>query len=132
MSGKPARRPAAPRGLEHHGRAFWRRIVGIYELSEAEQTLLEQACRLLDELETMRAAVDEVGYVVEGSKGQPRAHPLLAEIHRGRLLLSKLLVQLELPDEDGQTAPTPAQRKARNAADARWSRRRAHQAAQHG
>lgn len=63
---------------------------------------------------------------VGGSAGQPRAHPALAELRQARTTLGRLLSQLDLPDEDGHTLPSPTTAKARRAAQVRW---RAHNTA---
>ena len=49
--------------------------------------MLEQACRTADELDRLERAVRALpSLVVEGSTGQPRSHPLLAEVRAHRLL----------------------------------------------
>lgn len=118
-----ARKPAVPADLAARGKAFWRSAVGTYELSEVELELLRECCRLLDECEALRASVEAEGTTVKGSTGQPRVHPALGELRQHRLALGKLLAQLDLPDEDGETLSTPTQARARRAAQARWGAR---------
>jgi hypothetical protein len=114
-------RPAMPSGLGDRGRRFWRAVLGIYELSRAEVELLAEVCRVLDELDELRALIAEDGMSVHGSTGQRRLHPAVSEIRQRRALLGRLLSQLQLPDpETGQTPQTPAQARARKAARARW------------
>ena len=84
--------------------------------------------RTVDDLATLRAALADTGLVSAGSKGQARAHPLLAEVRGLRLLLLRLAAQLGLPDEDEPAGATPASRKAAKAANARWQR----EAVRHG
>jgi hypothetical protein len=57
----------APRGLGARGRAFCRTIVAAFEASEAELQLLHEACRLLDETDLLRAAVETEGVTVTGA-----------------------------------------------------------------
>ena len=74
----------------------------------------------MDELDMLRGAIDREGVTVEGSEGQPRAHPAFIEMSRARQTLSRLLAQLALEGEDGSTLPSPTQLKARKAARTRW------------
>ena len=115
-----ARRPQVPADLAAGGGALWRDVVQVYDLRADELPLLAELCRQVDDLATMRAALAEAGAVVTGSKGQARPNPMLAEIRGARLVLARLAGQLGLPDEDGATSRTPAQRRASKAARARW------------
>jgi len=112
--------PTAPSGLGARGRAFWRRGVVGYELSDTERELLAECCRLLDECESLRRAVDADGTTVAGSSGQPRVHPALGELRQHRLALGRLLAQLALPGVDESALASPAQARGRRAAAARW------------
>lgn len=114
------RGPAAPTDLAAGGRSLWRSVVKIYDLRGDELPLLAEMCRTVDDLALLRAALIESGPTVLGSKGQPRPNPLLAEVRGSRLVLARLAAQLGLPDEEGETSTTPAQRRASKAARARW------------
>ncbi|MBN6051314.1 hypothetical protein JYK22_05160, partial [Nonomuraea sp. RK-328] len=107
--------------LDEPGRGLWGRITDAYELTTSELVTLGEACRTLDELTVMRAALAEDAATVTGSTGQPRAHPLYAEARAHRVLLSKLMADLALPVEGEDAGLTPAQRHARAAAHARWA-----------
>jgi len=120
----PSKAPAVPHRLGARGRAFWRQAVAGYELSDTERELLAECCRLLDECEALRAAVDADGATVPGSSGQPRVHPALGELRQHRLALGKLLAQLALPDVDESTLPSPVQVRGRRGAAARWGGQR--------
>jgi hypothetical protein len=61
------RKPTAPRDLGTSGRAFWRKAVAAFGVSEVEPELLLESCRLIDECETLRTAVDTEGITVAGS-----------------------------------------------------------------
>lgn len=116
-----ARRPlSAPKDLAVAGRSLWRSVAKVYDLRPDELPLLAEMCRTVDDLAALRVALDEGGPMVTGSKGQPRPNPLLAEVRGARLVLARLAAQLGLPDEDGETSRTPAQRRASKAARARW------------
>lgn len=123
MSAPEGRKRPAPRDLAARGRAFWRTTVATFDLSEVELELLRECCRLLDECEQLRTTVDEDGTTVKGSTGQPRVHPALGELRQHRLALGKLLAQLDLPDEAGESLPSPTSARARRAAQSRWGTR---------
>ena len=110
-----------PADLADRGRRFWSTTVATYELTDTELSLLLEVCRLMDECEALREAIDEQGTTVLGSTGQPRVHPALGELRQHRLALGRLLSQLALPDEDDETLPTPLQARGRQAATKRWA-----------
>lgn len=120
-----AKKPPPPKNLGPRGRSFWRRTLDTFDLSEVELELLRECCRLLDECESLRQSVDQVGTTVKGSTGQIRVHPALGELRQHRLALGRLLAQIALPDVDDSTLRTPVQARAARAAESRW---RAHNA----
>ena len=92
-----------------------------FDLSESELLVLTEACRTLDEIEQLRAAVERDGVTTLGSAGQPRGHPLLVELRGHRTTLGRLLGQLALPGlDDDSTLPTPRQVRSRRGTAARW------------
>jgi hypothetical protein len=116
--------PRAPKGLEVAGRRLWR---GTFEeredgsrlvLRADELALLEEACRMADDVARIRAELDGAPLVVAGSKGQDVAHPLRGELHRTVGTLDRLLRTLALPDDDGGTSREWAGRRL---ARARWT-----------
>ena len=126
MTGR--RRPAAPKDLGPRGAKFWREILKVYELNTDEIQLFIEACRTIDECEALRERIQLEGETVKGSMGQTRVHPALSELRQSRALLAKLLGQLDLPDPQAVPA-SPNSNRASKAAEARWSRNRAHQEA---
>ncbi|MFF4566188.1 hypothetical protein [Streptomyces sp. NPDC001435] len=110
-----------PEGLADAGRALWLEVVGEYELAPAELALLAQACRTVDEVEAISAAIAAGPVVVKGSTGQPRVSGLFAEARSHRLVLAKLLEQMALPDVGEEEGKTPNQLRASKAASVRWS-----------
>jgi hypothetical protein len=110
----------APPGLREHGRALWAEVVDVYELTAAELRLLGQACQTLDVIADLEAQVAEDGLMADGSKGQDVLHPAVAEARHQRVTFGRLLGQLALPDEDGNTIRTPHQLRGRAGARARW------------
>jgi hypothetical protein len=114
------RKPAPPADLGGRGRKFWRATVAAFELSAVEMELLVESCRLLDECEALRSAVDRDGATVAGSSGQVRVNPAIGELRQHRLALGRLLAQLALPDVDDRSLATPRTASARTATAARW------------
>ncbi|MFB7907655.1 phage terminase small subunit P27 family [Kitasatospora sp. NPDC056076] len=75
--------PSPPATLGDTGRAAWDRLwtAGQAWLSPAtDMDVLTRLCEAHDEREAMRDQVAADGYMVPGSMGQTRAHPLLTQI----------------------------------------------------
>ena len=87
------------------------------EFDEREETLLRLAARQARDVERAEADLEERGYLVRGSQGQEVVNPSLSEARQGRVVLGRLLGQLDLPE-----STRDAVRSARNAAEARWER----------
>jgi hypothetical protein len=110
-----------PTGLKAPGRRLWVAVAGLYVLTPAELEMLGQACRTSDELDRLEKAVRQLSdLTVRGSTGQPKAHPLLEEVRRHRVLLERLTGALNLPDEDEEVGLRPGQKHGRRAINARW------------
>jgi hypothetical protein len=109
---KPRKPP--PSDLKARGKALWRNVFGTYVLDPAETALLHELCRAADELDALTAAMADESPVVEGPQGQPRPHPLLAEIRQHRRLAETLAVALALP-VDGETIGHRRSNNARTA-----------------
>ncbi|GAA1138460.1 hypothetical protein [Nocardioides aquiterrae] len=132
MAARTATRPV-PRTLEAAGKKLWREIAGEYELRPDEYRVLEDACREADLIELLAKAQRDEPLLIEGSQGQMVLNPLVSELRQHRATLSGLLAKLKLPDlpDEGEGSggggqPAPANdrsAKARDAANARWSRR---------
>ena len=117
--------PKPPTGLRAAGKRMWVAVTGpdAYVLTPAELAMLEEACRTYDELGALEKALRELpDLVVTGSMGQPRIHPLLAEVRAHRTLLAKLTERLNLPDLDQKVGLRARSKHAKKAADARWNR----------
>jgi len=114
-----------PTGLAKDGKALWKAILDDlgpgWELDAREIHFLTRACRCADELEKLQKAIDEDGVTVEGSRGQPIVHPALSEARQLRLVQMRLLGAIEVTDpKDAIRSATPAQSRARHAANVRW------------
>ena len=119
-------RPSAPcpSGLKTPGRRFWRQVVAAYLFRPDELILLETACKTLDVIAEIDAAMVGEPLTVRGSMGQLREHPLLSEARQQRGVLARMLAQLKLPDTDAGYAAIRAGARsvqARSAARSRWS-----------
>lgn len=113
-----------PSGLGERGAAFWSDVMAVYELGMDEVQILTEVCRALDLCNEMQAAIERDGVTVKGSEGQPRVHPAVSQLNSTRTLVGRLLAQLGLPDEDGQTIASPARVRAVRAAGERWGDKR--------
>jgi hypothetical protein len=113
-----------PNGMRASGKRLWMSVAEKYVLTAAEVEMLGQACRTADELDKLERAVRALPELtVQGSMGQPKPHPLLAEVRAHRLLLERLTTALALPDEDQEVGLRPGQRHAQKAARGRWRER---------
>lgn len=110
-----------PAGLATRGRAYWHAVVADYDLSPSELAILIEACRTLDNLDQLAAAIARDGATVLGSAGQTVVHPALTEVRGQRLALHRLVSALALPDAEGQSVPTSGTLRAKRAASVRWS-----------
>jgi hypothetical protein len=109
----------APPGLGTSGRALWRDINAQFGLAPHESAILVQCCRCADRLDQIEAELSGAALTVEGSTGQPRAHPLLAEWRMHARVLESLsrALSIPLPGEDVGRRRSPS---ARDAAVQRW------------
>jgi hypothetical protein len=102
---------AAPADLAagSRGRRLWNRTMRDYDLAPVERELLAEVCRVLNRLDELREAA---------GPEQPR---LLIEERQQRMVFSRLLGQLNLPDDGGDpTIYSGASVRGRRAAHARW------------
>lgn len=121
-----APKPRAPAGLGHRGRRLWREVTDSYELSISELEVLTLAARCLDRIQGIEDVLKDEPATVEGSKGQPRAHPLCAELRSEVILAAKLLAQLSLPADTAagdEWSGLSTSARARKASRARWDHR---------
>lgn len=90
----------APKGLSVGGKRCWKQVTSAYDLRPDERILLENACRTVDRIAELDAAMVGQPLISKGSMGQEREHPLLSEARQQRTLLRQLFAQLKLPDAD--------------------------------
>lgn len=116
--------PEPPEELGEAGARLWRDVRRDWRLRPDEDRLLLAACRTMDELGRMEAALAAADPVVAGSKGQTRAHPLIAEVRAHRLALKALLAGLGIEDAVGGEELGAARSDAgRKLAQQRWAGR---------
>ena len=115
-----AKVPDPPKTLSARSRKLWRAVTREYELSAAENELLHQACESLDRADEAAAVVRKEGVTVRDRYGSPKQHPAADVEARHRSLFASLIRQLGVQDDDEET---PASRRGRQAANARWQRR---------
>lgn len=124
-------KPRTPSDLAAGGRKFFREVVATYDLDAHEVRVLHEAARTVDELDRVRAALDEApSLIAKGSMGQAVEHPLLGTLRNHRASLDKLLARLALPDSEGNAPLTAGQRRSQTANAGRWGRDGAKRTAQ--
>lgn len=111
-----------PSNLGPSGRRFWRETTQDYEFSPSELAILGQACRILDTIDRLDAALVDAPATVKGSMGQEREHPLLSEVRQQRLALTRVLAALAIPSEDEAGNADQRSASAREIAMKRWAR----------
>lgn len=103
------------------GEAFYSLVVDNYDsMTESEAEVLDAVCRLLSEIELLEGVLELDGVMVAGSTGQPRVHPAIEALRSHRIAVGRLLAQLGLPDESGDTLATPQRAQRSNASRKRW------------
>ena len=109
----PPKRPSTPpKGLEAGGKALWREVTAAFGLDPGERDLLTEACRTVDRLNDLDAAIRDGGVVVDG-----RVSGSLVEARQQQAILARLLQQLRPISGDASGSVSDA---ARAAADIRW------------
>lgn len=89
--------PAPPKGIKASGRRLWDDVLGRFDLDEHEVAVLRETVRTVDQLDDLAGIVAADG-VMLGDK----VHPALVEQRQLRIVLSRLVASLRLPDEDDQ------------------------------
>jgi hypothetical protein len=116
-------RPRAPESLDQAGRRLWRSVLGLYDLAPHETELLRQACRVVDNLARIDAALLDSEPVTEGANGRLWPNPLLQVSADQRRVLDALFrsMALPMPGESFGRRRSPA---AVANAQARWRAQR--------
>jgi hypothetical protein len=98
--------PATPRESwgESASAAFQDIIDAAPTLAGSDLTALYYAVDLLNAADVMQAQADKEGLVVEGSQGQPVAHPLLSEVRLSRAAALSAIRALGLSERSAASA----------------------------
>ena len=121
--------PRSPAGLGPRGKRLWKAISADFELGTTETEVLTLACRTFDRITALEEELKDAPATVEGSQGQPRPHPLAAELRAEVLLAGKLITQLGIPTDldeaelHGSWQGLTASERGRKAAGRRWAGR---------
>jgi hypothetical protein len=112
-----------PDDLGPAGRELWLAVVDEFTPARYEVRALYETARECDLIDKLADAVESDGLMVEGSKGQPVLNPAVSELRQHRLAFVRMAEALNLSAEN---APPETERtkRARHAANARWSRQR--------
>lgn len=116
-----------PEGLGDRGAKFWRELHAPaedgsrLEFDQKEALLLLEACRVLDQIADLAAAVEIEGITVRGSMGQTVVHPAVPELRQQQMAFRSLMSSVRLPEDDG-AAERFHHERAKAGAEARWNR----------
>ena len=91
----------------------------MFEFDAHEVELVAELCRAFDVLEGLEDVVRRDGLLAADG----RVAPAVVEARQQRLLVTKLVGALRLPDESGE-ALSPKSARAKRAAESRWNRER--------
>lgn len=120
--------------------AFRNELTDAFDLDPDHARIVDQAARILDELDLMESAIAQHGAIVQGRYG-PQINPALEQADKHRKTFMALLKSLNLPREtvaeivgvsaeDAEVVEIEAaaaqarSANARKAANARWGNRR--------
>lgn len=113
---------SAPSTIPSRGDMFGASVRAKFVPSLAEDQLLIEVSRLLDLSDNLAVAIRRDGTMVVGSTGQLRCHPGISELRACELAIGRLMAQLDIRSEDGESLSGPDTVKARQAVNTRWAR----------
>lgn len=112
-----------PDGLGLRGRQLWDDLTATYGFDAGEEDVLLEACRTLDTIDSLAAAIERDGVMITGSQGQLVLNSAIAEQRQQQAAFARLWVALNVGSAESATAILSATTvRARAAANARWSR----------
>lgn len=83
-----------PDSLSEAGRSLWDAVTSRFDVDAHEAALLREAARTADAIDGLEAALQETGLVVDG-----KPSPLLVELRQQRIVLTRLVASLRIPEE---------------------------------
>lgn len=89
--------PSPPRGCGAAGMTLWDAVVGLCVLEAHELIVLAEVANVADTLASLRATVAATGLLDEAGK----VAPAVVELRLQRLLLLRMLADLNVPADDG-------------------------------
>lgn len=95
-------------GSRSAGETLRSSMLATYDLADHEAALLVEVARTVDVLDVLQAAVDRDGMVLEGG----RIHPAVQEARAARLVLTRLLASLRIPEEQEDGTDVRPQRRS--------------------
>ena len=113
--------PEPPDSLGVRGAEFWRELHAEMEFDAKETSLLLEACRCLDMIDDLTAAIERDGLMVTGSTGQRVVNGAVAEVRQWQASFGRLMGLIRLP-EDELAADRFRHQRAKAGAAARWER----------
>lgn len=102
-------RPKTPQGLKTAGKRLWRRVLDDFELDEHEESVLLQACRIVDLLDRLQSVIDAEPVIVTSPQGA-KTHPAVVEFRQQAVTLAKCMASLRIPMGEEEPGGRPQQR----------------------
>lgn len=99
-----SRAPRAPKDLATGGKRLWNRVLRDFELADHEESVLLQACRIVDVLDRLQVAID-AGEVLVSSPQGLKTNPAVVEFRQQALALAKCMASLRIPFGDDELQP---------------------------
>jgi phage terminase small subunit len=98
--------PKVPNGLQAHGKKFFKKTLGEYELSAGyDIERLYMVCRCLDEIADAEKVVLNEGRFIEDRFKQKREHPAAKSIRENKIIFCRIIRELGLDLEGTEDRP---------------------------
>lgn len=85
-----------PNYLGTEARAFWNEVCAHYHLESHHLRLLESACSCWDRIVAAREQIEADGVFIKDRYGQLKTHPAFKVEHDSKIVLARLLRELQL------------------------------------
>jgi P27 family predicted phage terminase small subunit len=103
--------PPCPTGIVGEARALWDQVTNDWVLDPAALTILDTACRALQQDHAAEALVAKEGLVTADRFGQQKAHPAVAVARDAKSTFLRAMKQLGLDVEPLQSVGRPPGRR---------------------